>query len=335
MVAPADTPAVRKFRLTRRQLLLAGSAATAGAVSVYLAADTGAKPRSRPEWLTPLYPFEDRWFEVDGNTVHYIDEGSGPAMLFLHGNPTGSFLYRNIIRELRTEFRCIAVDYPGFGLSTARDGYGFTPAEHSRVVEKLVLALDLRDLTVMVQDWGGPIGLGLAGRQSERVRALVIGNTWAWPAQGDVQLERFADLVGGPIGTFFIRYFDAFVNVFIPIGTARTLSAEEMNAYRLPFPTRESRRPAEIFPREITASAAYLAEVEAGLARLSDRPTLIVWGERDFAFQQRHRARFEDLFPQHRSVLLPSARHFIQEDEPEQIATEIRRLRSAVDSQKR
>jgi haloalkane dehalogenase len=324
-----DTPRAGRLRLTRRELLLAAGAITAGAVSVYLAADTGVNPRSRPEWLTPLYPFEDRWFEVDGNTIHYVDEGNGPAVLFVHGNPTWSFLYRNIIRELRTDFRCIAVDYPGFGLSTARDGYGFTPAEHSAVVEKLVLALDLRDLTLMVQDWGGPIGLGLAGRQSDRVSALVIGNTWAWPAQGDVQLERFADLVGGPIGAFFIRYFNAFVNVFIPIGTARTLSTDEMNAYRLPFPNRESRRPVEIFPREITASAPFLAEVEAGLARLSDRPTLIVWGERDLAFQQRHRARFEELFPRHRTVLFANARHFIQEDEPERIATEIRRLRSS------
>jgi haloalkane dehalogenase len=164
-------------------------------------------PRTRPRWLTrQLYPFEDRWMEIDGHTVHYVDEGRGPVLLLLHGNPTWSFLYRDIIRRLRDSFRCVAVDYPGFGLSTAGAGYGFTPREHSAVLEKLFLALDLRDVTPVVQDWGGPIGLGLAGRQSDRISALVIGNTWAWPADGDPRLTRIlealldgADLLSQPL----------------------------------------------------------------------------------------------------------------------------------------
>jgi haloalkane dehalogenase len=140
------------------------------------------KARTRPAWLTSeLYPFEDRWLDIDGSTVHYVDEGRGPLLLLLHGNPTWSFLYRNIIRALSDSYRCIALDYPGFGLSTARDGYGFTPREHSRVVEKLALTLDLKDVTIMVQDWGGPIGLGFAGRHPDRIRAVVIGNTWRGP----------------------------------------------------------------------------------------------------------------------------------------------------------
>ena len=131
------------------------------------------KSRRRPNWLSrQLYPFEDQWMEIDGHTLHYVDEGAGPVLLLLHGNPTWSFLYRGIIRRLRDTFRCVAADYPGFGLSTARAGYGFTTREHSAVVEKLFLALDLRDVTLVVQDWGGPIGLGLAGRQSDRISAL-------------------------------------------------------------------------------------------------------------------------------------------------------------------
>jgi haloalkane dehalogenase len=286
------------------------------------------KSRTRPKWLTrQLYPFEDQWMEIDGHTVHYIDEGTGPLLLLLHGNPTWSFLYRDIIRRLRDNFRCVAMDYPGFGLSTAREGYGFTPREHSAVVEKLFLALELRDVTMVVHDWGGPIGLGLAGRQSDRITALVIGNTWAWPAQGDARLTRFSKLMGGPIGRFFIRYFNLFVNFLLPMGTARALSSEEMHAYRWPFRTRSSRRPVEILPREIIASQPYLSEVEAGLSRLSGKPALIIWGARDLGFQERHRIRFEGHLPQHRTVLLANARHYIQEDEPERIAAEIRRFR--------
>ena len=98
-------------------------------------------------------------------------------MLLLHGNPTWSLIYREIVKGLRDRFRCIALDYPGFGLSTARNGYGYTPAEHAGIVERFLLALDLSHVTMMVQDWGGPLGLGVASRHSERFRALAIGNT--------------------------------------------------------------------------------------------------------------------------------------------------------------
>ena len=129
--------------------------------------------------------------------MHYADEGEGPPML-LHGNPTWSFLYRNIIRALRGRFRCLAPDYPGFGLSSARSGYGFTPAEHAAIVERLLLALDLSsDVTMLVQAWGGPIGFGVAGRHPEHFRALVVGNTRTWPVDGNPRIERFSSLAAG------------------------------------------------------------------------------------------------------------------------------------------
>lgn len=282
-------------------------------------------PPSRPAWLKhELYPFQDRWLDLDGNRVHYLDEGRGPALLLLHGNPTWSFLYRHIVAALVDSYRCVAIDYPGFGLSTARQGYGFTPREHSQVVEQLVHALDLSDLAMMVQDWGGPIGLGFAERDPDRVRALVIGNTWAWPLNGKPRFERFSALMGGPIGRTAIRNFNAFVNLIIPVGTARSLGHEEMRAYRGPFPTRASRTPTAIFPHQLMAARAYLADVEANLPRLSRKPALIVWGANDFAFRKPERQRFEQVFPDHRTVVLEGARHFIQEDEPGRIASEIR-----------
>src|SRR5689334_7402118 len=136
----------------------------------------------RPAWVpTHLYPFEDRYADAAGCRVHYVDEGTGPPLLMLHGNPTWSFLYRDVILGLRERFRCIAVDHPGFGLSAPRPGYRFTPAEHAEVLEALVRQLDLTDVTMMVQDWGGPIGFAVAGRRPDRFARFVIGNTWAWP----------------------------------------------------------------------------------------------------------------------------------------------------------
>jgi haloalkane dehalogenase len=276
----------------------------------------------RPPWLPEsLLPFRSRLLDIAGCRIHYIDEGSGPPLLLLHGNPTYSFVYREIVRRLSPHFRCIAVDYPGFGLSTAPAGYDFRPASHSRVLEELVDALGLAGLTVMVQDWGGPIGLGLAGRRPELFRALVIGNTWAWPVERAPSIERFSKIMGGPIGGFLIYRLNVFVNVLIPGGMKRKRpSREVMEAYRGPFATREARKPIHVFPREILASREYLAEVEQNMARLRHLPALLVWGDRDVAFKEAARRRFEGLFPRHQTVILRGAGHYIQEDAPEEIA---------------
>lgn len=133
---------------------------------------------TRPAWVSDqLFPFESRFLDVNGAQVHYIDEGVGPVFLGLHGNPTWSFLYRHIVQGLRDRFRCVALDYPGFGLSAAPAGYRYTVAEHARVVEGFVAHLGLRQVTLMVQDWGGPIGFWVATRHPEWFRAFVIGNT--------------------------------------------------------------------------------------------------------------------------------------------------------------
>jgi len=106
--------------------------------------------------------------------IHYVDEGTGDALLLLHGNPSWSFLYRKIIAALRGDFRCVALDFPGYGLSDAAPDYLFTPREQSGVLERFVDRLRLHDVTMMVQDWRGPIGLGFGGRRPELVRRLII-----------------------------------------------------------------------------------------------------------------------------------------------------------------
>lgn len=280
--------------------------------------------RSTPSWLDrTLFPFENRYVDVGGNTVHYIDEGSGPTLLLLHGNPSWSFLYRHLVRRLSPHFRCVALDYPGFGLSKATRGYGFTPREHSTVVEGVVDALGLRDLTIMVQDWGGPIGLGMAGRRPELVRSLVIGNSFAWPARRSRGMTTFSRVVGGRLARPLITRRNALVRWLIPAGINRKLTDAEMAAYVGPFPTPEARLPTWIFAREIRGSEDYLSEVEVGLARIADRPALIVWGDADGAFRAPDRDRFARLFPTHRIVNLPGAKHFIQENAPDEIASAI------------
>src|SRR5881628_3583420 len=164
---------------------------------------------------------EDRYVDLAGGArVHYLEGGRGEPLLMLHGNPTWSFLYRHLIFWLSDRFRCIAVDYPGFGLSTAPPGYGFTPAEHAGVVEALIQRLDLTGITMMVQDWGGPIGFGVATRHPDRFGAFVIGNTWAWP-KCDPGTQLFSRALGGPVGRYLIGQHNLFVDRIIPAGVRR------------------------------------------------------------------------------------------------------------------
>jgi haloalkane dehalogenase len=284
---------------------------------------------ARPPWVPhELYPFQSHYADLAGARVHYIDEGSGPPLLLLHGNPTWSFLYRNIVKGLRDRYRCIAVDHPGFGLSSAAPGYGYTPAEHADVLEQLVLRLNVSDVTMMVQDWGGPIGFAVAARHPERFTAFVIGNTWAWP-KSDPGTQLFSRLLGGPIGRRLILNRNLFVERILPAGVRRrTLPQAVMDAYRGPFPTPASRRPTAVFPREILASRPFLADLEHRLAQLGDRPVLIVWPTKDVAFRDREQRRWEMLFPNHHTVLLEGAGHYIQEDAADEIVTAIREWRS-------
>jgi haloalkane dehalogenase len=178
----------------------------------------------------------------------------------------------------------------------------------------------------MVQDWGGPVGLGFAGRAPERIRALVIGNTWAWPVNGDKHFERFSALTGGWFGGLMIRHFNAFVNLILRTSVERKkLSRAEMNAYRGPFPTPAAREPTHIFPQQIIGAKAYLAEVEQNLETLKAKPMLLVWGDKDPAFRLQERQRFEGIFATHRTVELPGSGHYIQEDAPDEIAQAIAR----------
>ncbi|HEU4422617.1 MAG TPA: alpha/beta fold hydrolase [Pilimelia sp.] len=283
-------------------------------------------PGQRPAWVdADLFPFASRFVTLGGHTVHYVDEGDGPVLLMLHGNPVWSFVYRQVIAELRHDFRCVALDYPGFGLSTAAPGYSFLPAEHATVVARFIDELALSDITLVVNDWGGPIGLSVAGGQPDRFSRLVIGNTWAWPVTGDPHFEWFARLMGGPLGRLLIARFNLFVNVLVPKGHARRrLPASELNHYRAPFPTPASRRPTSVFPRQITHARDWLAGVERGLDRLTGHPVLLLWGDRDIAFRATERERFVSHFPAATTVPLPGAGHFVASDAPAEVVDAIR-----------
>lgn len=263
-----------------------------------------------------LFPFRSRWLDSEkGGRVHYVDEGEGAPILLLHGNPTWSFLYRGMIIRLRKRFRCIALDYPGFGLSEHPEGYGYAPQEHADVVLELVRFLDLKGLTIVGHDWGGPIGLRTALDEKARVRSLVMGNTWYWPVD-TWHMKAFAYVTASEPGQGMILKRNAFVERVIPWGCKHDLAPEVMDHYREPFPTPDSREPVAALTRQVSGASFWLEELAYAVPRLlRDVPLLLAWGAHDLAFPPRFMDRWREDFRRVTTRRL-DAKHFFPEDAP-------------------
>ena len=286
-------------------------------------------PPSRPAWVpTDAYPFEDHWAEIDGNIVHYVDEGDGPPILLLNGNPSWSFGWRDVITGLRGTFRCVAPDYPGFGLSRPAEGYDFRPGSHSRVVEALVDRLGLEGIVVFGYAWGGPIGLGLAGRRPELVRGVVIANTWAWP-DDRLKVRLFSALMGGPLSPLLVDRLNLMIRLYLPFNLKRArLTDAERRAYEGPFPP-DKRWIMRVFPREIVRGRAYLRDVEANLSKVTGKPAIIIWPDSDPGFGSAELARWQSLFPAAPTVVLHRAGQFVDEDAPDDIVAALQQWAGA------
>jgi haloalkane dehalogenase len=271
-----------------------------------------------------LYPFVSRWFDSTRGRLHYVDEGSGPPILLCHGNPTWSFLYRDIVVALRDRFRCIAPDYLGFGLSERPSGFGYTIDEHAGVIGELVDHLGLDGYLTMGQDWGGPISMAVDVARADRVRGVVLGNTWFWPAD-DLTTKAFSRVMSSAVMQYAILQRNFFVERLIRAGTGRRLSATVVAHYRGVQASPQDRAGAARMPKEILAARPLLERLAREVpATLGAKPALLVWGMKDLAFRPgRTIPRMRAVFPDHVLVELPNAKHFIQEDAPDRIAQAI------------
>ena len=276
-----------------------------------------------------LFPFESRGLESPDGKMHYLDEGEGPPILLLHGNPTWSFLYRGIIIRLRKSFRCIAPDYPGFGLSSHPPDYRYTPEEHAGAVRTLVKELDLKELTVMGHDWGGPIGMSLALEETNRIRALVMSNTWYWPTAA-LHLKAFSWVLSAGYVQGVVLKRNWLVDRLIPMGVKHQLAPEVLAHYRGPFPTVDSRASALELVRQLNLSSNWLASLEGGVRRsLGHLPLLLVWGIEDLAFTPAFMDTFRRDFPETRALRL-EAKHFVQEDAPGEVSRAVQEFLTEV-----
>jgi pimeloyl-ACP methyl ester carboxylesterase len=280
------------------------------------------------------WPYEPRWFDSADGRMHYVDEGprDGRPVVMLHGNPTWGYLYRNFIPPLvEAGHRAIVPDHLGFGRSDKPDRPElYTIRRHAERMEALLESLDLRDATVVPQDWGGPIGLYWASRHPERCRGLFILNTYAHRPPGEVPLPLPLRLFRRPgVGELMVKRLDLFKRVFLfraGVVHRERLTPTVKRAYLAPHPTAASRTPILVFPREIPAGPTgpvsdLLAEVEEPLTKhFREKPVGIAWALKDIAFTE---MVLEQLwlrtFPDAEVLRLADAGHYLQEDAHERI----------------
>ena len=285
-------------------------------------ATTGAG--GTPAWLDRgEYPFESHYTELGPGRLHYVDEGEGHPILMLHGNPTWSFLYRHLISGLSGEYRCIAPDYFGFGLSDKPRGWSYRPADHAAVVAEFVDELGLGDFTLVVHDWGGPIGLSYALDRPENVDSLVIQNTFMWPAERR-SMRLLGLFLGSPIGRFLIREHNLFADEIMRIGFSNgRVLAPVHDQYLAPLATPDDRTASWVFPRELRGSREWLADLWERRAAIAGKPALVCWGTADAAFGVGDLRRWEALFPAARTVTF-DAGHYVADEAGHAMVPEIR-----------
>ncbi|MHB1278163.1 MAG: alpha/beta fold hydrolase [Bacteroidia bacterium] len=276
-------------------------------------------------WLDKTeYPFTSRFFKVNGQNLHYIDEGQGDVLLFVHGTPSWSFDFRNVIKELSGNYRCIAVDHIGFGLSDKPEEYNYSTQNHSHTLEKFILAMDLKNLTLVVHDFGGPIGLNFAIHHPERVKKLVILNSWLWSSKSDPDFIKFSKVLRSPLLPFLYRYLNFSPRFILPMSFGDIkLSRTLLKNYTRPFANKRERNGALAFARSLLNDQDWFEGLWQKRDAISDKPTLFLWGMKDKVIKPQYLDKFLSGFPNSTAVKLAGCGHFPQEEEAERVSMEL------------
>ena len=272
----------------------------------------------------PLYPFCSRYLPLGDARMHYIDEGTGQPLLFVHGNPTWSFYWRNLILDLQLSHRCIAVDHVGCGLSDKPQKYEYTLARRIDDLSRLVEALDLTGVTLLAHDWGGAIGLGTVLRMPQRFSRIVLFNTGAFPPP--FVPWRIAACRMPLLGTLAVRGFNAFARAALSMATEKPqrMTPEVRAGLLAPYDNWANRVAIDRFVMDIPFTRRHptwktLAQIEADLPSLADRQIALIWGMKDWCFRPECLERFLTHWPQAEVHRLADCGHYVVEDARERI----------------
>ncbi|MBK9557236.1 MAG: alpha/beta fold hydrolase [Bacteroidetes bacterium] len=268
-------------------------------------------------WLnTNEYPFKHHYFKVNDTTMHYVDEGEGEVLLFVHGTPSWSFEFRNVIKFLSKKYRCIAIDHIGFGLSEKPAKYDYTVQNHTASLLKLVTHLQLNQFTMLVHDFGGIIGLAAAEQIPEKIKGLVILNTWCRSIQDEPEYKKMKMILGSPLMPLLYRYLNFSAKYILPaaFGERSRLTPEIHQHFLRPFSKVSERNGTIAFAKSLLRDQDYYASVGKKLSILKDKPVLIIWGMKDEFITEKHLLWMQEQFPGSKVVRYDDAGHFVLEE---------------------
>ena len=268
-------------------------------------------------WLnTNEYPFKHHYFKVNDTTMHYVDEGEGEVLLFVHGTPSWSFEFRNVIKFLSKKYRCIAIDHIGFGLSEKPAKYDYTVQNHTASLLKLITHLQLNQFTMLVHDFGGIIGLAAAEQIPEKIKGLVILNTWCRSIQDEPEYKKMKMILGSPLVPLLYRYLNFSAKYILPaaFGERSRLTPEIHQHFLRPFSKVSERNGTIAFAKSLLRDQDYYASVGKKLSILKDKPVLIIWGMKDEFITEKHLLWMQEQFPGSKVVRYDDAGHFVLEE---------------------
>jgi len=283
--------------------------------------------------VSTLYPFASHYHDVAGHRLHYVDEGSGEAVLMVHGNPSWSFLYRDLIQSLQGDHRTVAPDHIGCGRSDKPDdkAYDYTLASRVSDLHSLVEKLDLRDITLVVHDWGGMIGMAWAVQNVERLSRLVVMNTAAFPLPDSKGIPASLRLARTPgLGALLVRGGNAFARGAVRTCVTRTPMSKDVAAgYLEPYDSWAHRIAVHRFVQDIPLSTSdpawgIVRDTADSLHRLTDLPMLICWGLKDFVFDADFLDEWIARFPAAQVHRFPDCGHYVLEDASKEILPLVR-----------
>lgn len=283
---------------------------------------TDASRTSIPDDLRQAYPWTGHHLDVDGGRLHYLDEGprDAPVLLCVHGNPTWSFYWRAVVRRFAGRYRVVVPDHVGCGLSDKPQAWTYRLSDHVGNLRRLVEHLDLRGVTLVVHDWGGAIGMGVATLLPERFVRFVVTNTAAFRSE---EIPFSIATVKLPIyGPLAVRGLNGFARVATVRATKKGLSREAKRGLLLPYGSWHDRIATLRFVQDIPMKPGHpsweeLGRIEQGLAGLADRPMLLCWGDDDFCFTPSFRAQWQRRFPEAQVHAWPDVGHYVMEDAPD------------------
>lgn len=280
------------------------------------------------QWLdTTLYPFENKFIALETGQMHYIDKGEGDIILFVHGTPAWSFLYREYIAVLSKKYRCIAIDHIGFGLSEKPEKFDGKPQSHSKNLTEFIEKLDLKEITLVVHDFGGPIGLSSAIQNHNRIKQVVMFNTWLWETKNNPDAQKVNKIVNSGIGKFLYLRLNFSPNYLLKKGfkQKKNLPKKVHKQYIKPFPNKFSRISLLNLGKSLVGSSDWYQEQWLDLDKLEQKPWLILWGTKDEFITTTYLQKWKKRMP-NAIVKEYDCGHFVQEEKTKETIQEIERF---------